>query len=447
MAGRRLNLGAARRGWAIVGLLVLSLGWSTARAADGGIVILTNTYSYAFGRTITFHLEASSSAEITQVQLTYGPAGRSGEAITVQVDLTPGTHVVTDYSYDLTTRHVQAFSQIEYYWIVTDAHQQHLPTAPVRFEYADDRFQWQKLDEAGVTVAWYGGARDTGFGRMAVFDAQRARSKIAAVTGGNPEQAFRVYIYSTATDLQTAAQVNQQEWIVGQAYPRTATCLVLIPDGPDFAKEMERVVPHEITHLLIGDLAVRMPRWLDEGLATENEGVHDPVAQTALDEAAVTGALLPFGSLCAQFPADPHQAALAYAQSGSLVAFLRERYGQEGLRRLVAAYGAAPDCESGLRSALGLTLEQVQADWESTQRRPADMGRALQVGAPWLALCMGGGLVVLLALPSISPWVGRRHIAASSNEAGVQADQVTGAVAGKPREGSSKLVQASDVIA
>jgi hypothetical protein len=428
-----LNPRTARRWWTVVGLLMLSVGWSTAWAADDGIAILTNTYGYAFGHTITFHLEANSSAEITQIQLTYGPVGRSDEAITVQAELTPGTHVVTNYVHDVTVRHFQAFSQIEYYWVVTDARQRHVPTAPVRFEYTDDRFQWQQQDEAGVTVAWYG-SRDSKFGRTALFDAQLARRKIAAVTDGNPEQAFRVYIYSTAADLQTAAQVNQQEWIVGQAYPRTATCLVLLPDGPDYAREMERVVPHEITHLLIGDLAARMPRWLDEGLATDNEGVHDPAAQSALDEAAGAGALLPFEQLCARFPADPHQAALAYAQSGSLMAFIRERYGQEALRRLVAAYGAAPDCQAGLHSALGLTLEQLQADWESTQHQPVDVGRALQAGVPWLALCLGGGLVVVLALPSISPWAGQRRIAASSKEAA----RVTGSATSEMREGNSK---------
>jgi len=425
MARRGLIPGTKRRWWAIVGLLMLAVGWSTGWAADDGIAVLTNTYSYAFGHTITFHLEASSSAEITQVQLTFGPAGRSDEAITVPTAFTPGTHVVTDYAHDLTGHHFQAFGQIEYYWVVTDARRRRLPTAPVRFEYADDRFQWQKLDEAGVTVAWYGGTRDRRFGRTAMFDAQLARSKIAAVTDGNPEQAFRVYIYSTAADLQTAAQVNQQEWIVGQAYPRTATCLVLIPDGADNARELRRVVPHEITHLLIGDLAARMPRWLDEGLATDNEGVHDPAAQTALDEAAAAGALLPFEQLCARFPADPHQAALAYAQSGSLMAFIRERYGPEALRRMVAAYGAAPDCQAGLHSALGLTLAQLQTDWESTQPRPTDLGRVLQAGAPWLALCLGGGLVVLLALPSVSPWAGRRQVAAQVGRASDSATRET----------------------
>lgn len=435
MARRRLSPGLKRHWWAILGLLALSIVWLTGwTAADDHIVAQVNTFSYEFGRTLSFHLEAGSPAEIRQIQLTYGPVGRSAESVTVQPVFTPAAHVVLDYAHDLTTRRFQAFSQLEYHWVVIDSRGQRLQTPPARFEYADNRFQWQQLEEDGVTVAWYG--RRQIDGRAALYDAELARAKIAAVTGGNPRQAFRVYIYSTAADLQVAAQVDQQEWVVGQAYPRIATCLVLIPEDGSSAIEMRRVLPHEISHLLIGELAAELPRWLDEGLATDNEGIHDPRAGTALADAAREGRLLSFEQLCTHFPADPQQAALAYAQSGDLVAFIRARYNSDSLQRLVAAYRETPDCEAGLRSALGLTLGQLQAEWESSlpERQP-DLGNTLQVSAPWLALWLGGGLAVLLALPSVRlrsrrP---RREPAARVSEAATDSSAAGGA-----RESSSK---------
>jgi hypothetical protein len=400
MARRGLNRGLTWRWWAIVGVLVLSILWPTEWvAADDRITAQVNTFSYEFGRTLHFHLEASSAAEIKQVLLTYGPLGRSNEAATVQPDFTPGAHVSLDYTHDLAAHRFQAFAQLQYYWVVIDSRGQRLQTPPVQFEYADNRFEWQRLDEEGVTVAWYG--RRQIDGRAALYDAELARAKIAAVTDGNPRQAFRVYIYSTAADLQIAAQVDRQEWVVGQAYPRTATCLVLIPEDGSATTEMRRVIPHEISHLLIGELAAGLPRWLDEGLATDNEGIHDPHAGAALDEAARVGKLLSFEQLCSHFPADPQLAALAYAQSGSLVAFIRAQHNSDSLRRLVAAYGETPDCQAGLQSALGLTLAQLQAEWESSLPQRPDLSNTFQASIPWIALWLGGGLVVLLALPSI----------------------------------------------
>jgi hypothetical protein len=435
MARRRLSPGSKRRWWAIVGLLALSIAWSTGwAAADDRIVVQVNTFSYEFGRNLNFHLEAGSPAEIKQILLTYGPVGQSTETVTVQPVFTSAAHVALDYAHDLITRRFQAFSQLEYYWVVIDSRGQRLQTPPVRFEYTDNRFQWQTLEEDGVTVAWYG--RRQIDGRAALYDAQLARAKIAAVTGGNPRQAFRVYIYSTAADLQVAAQVDRQEWVVGQAYPRIATCLVLIPEDGSSAIEMRRVIPHEISHLLIGDLAAGLPRWLDEGLATDNEGIHDPRAGTALADAAREGQLLSFEQLCAHFPANPQQAALAYAQSGDLVAFIRAHHNSDSLQRLVAAYRETPDCEAGLRSALGLTLAQLQAEWESSlpERRP-NLGDTLRVSVPWLALWLGSGLIILLALPSVRLHSGRLRgePAAPMGEADTSSSATRGA-----RESGSK---------
>lgn len=109
--------------------------------------------------------------------------------------------------------------------------------------------------------------------------------------------------------------------------------------------------------------------------------------------------MLPLDGLCTSFPTDPQQAALAYAQSGSLVAFIRERYGGEGLQRLIAAYRDTTDCEAGVLSALGISLSSLQAEWKMSLPQHRDLFKLVQANGAWLGLWLGGCLIVLLALP------------------------------------------------
>lgn len=150
--------------------------------ADDRIAVLADTVQYQFGRQIVFHLEAVSPVEITQVTLSYGPAGK-GDAFSVEpADFAPGTRVLANHAHDLGDQQFQASSELEYHWTVSDARGHRLTTPRVRFLYEDNRFDWERLDADGITVAWYN--RPITFGRTALYVAQKARARIAENIGG-----------------------------------------------------------------------------------------------------------------------------------------------------------------------------------------------------------------------------------------------------------------------
>jgi hypothetical protein len=59
----------------------------------------------------------------------------------------------------------------------------------------------------------------------------------------------------------------------------------------------------------------------------------NPDYARALEIAGVNNTLIPFGDLCASFPADSGSAYLAYAQSQSFVTYIRDSFGVSGLTR------------------------------------------------------------------------------------------------------------------
>jgi len=367
--------------------------------ADDRITVLADTVQYQFGHQMVFHLEVISPAEITQVVLSYGPAGK-GDTFKVQpADFKPGTRVLANHGHDLAGQRFQTSSELEYHWTVVDARGQRLTTTPVKFIYEDNRFDWGRLEADGLTVAWYN--RPITFGRTALYVAQQARARIAENLRGAPQQPIRLYIYATANDLAGAAQLGGREWVAGQAYSKSGVSLIAIPEDQTSARELQRVIPHELSHLLVGMVSSNLPYWLDEGLATDNEELHAPSADPTLEAAVVQGKLLAFERLCKSFPADPQQAALAYAQSGSLVSFIRGRYGPDGLHKLLATYGDNPDCQAGVLTALGISLSNLQAEWEMSRPQHRDPFDLIRANGAWLALWLGSCLIVLLALPFV----------------------------------------------
>ena len=367
---------------------------------DERIVVLDDSFYLRFGDKLTFHLEATSPAEITDVLLSYGPSGR-GNAVNVRPDgLQPDSRILLDYAHDLKSEPIRVFTEIEFHWTIRDSRGHRLTTPPQKFVYTDNRFDWASLEADGLKVFSYD--RSESFLRTALYVAKQARNRIMADMGGNPERPLELYIYANAADLHGTIQIDRREWLVGQAYPEVAACLVVIPTDQRSAQEMERVIPHEISHLLLGTLAAAPPYWLDEGLATDNEGVRDPNGESMLAAAAIRNQLIPLKQLCSSFPEDPQKAALAYAQSRSFVVFIRERYGLDGLQDLIRTFHRVNDCEIGVQEALGLSLTTLETQWKSSLPQRRSLVSILAANGAWIVLWLGTLIVTLLLIQSTS---------------------------------------------
>jgi hypothetical protein len=200
-----------------------------------------------------------------------------------------------------------------------------------------------------------------------------------------------IYLYATLDDLQSALMLTGRDWQGGQARPDLGVVLLAIPPGQAALAQMKRDIPHELTHLLVfqatGAGYARVPRWLDEGLASANEELAQPAYQLALESAFREGRLIPLETLCAPFSADAAEAQLAYAQSQSVVQLIRNRH-PDGIRKLLGAYTGGATCNGGVEQALGYTLGALDLTWRAS----------LGPQGAWLALVNSVGAWVLLAV-------------------------------------------------
>jgi hypothetical protein len=390
--------------------LSLILVSSQSLKAEGEIVVVASNSHYEFGRQLNFHLEAGSASGITQVILSFRATGDATTTVE-RPQFVAGPSVTVDHTYDLQGRYIKPFSRVEYWWTLSDAAGHRLTTEVQTFSYDDGRFPWQSLTRERVTVYWYQGTE--AFGQAALDVAIGAVPRISADLGVAAPQPIRAFLYANLSDLEGALPPTGREWVGGQAYPELGTFVASIPPDDRSLSTMKRVIPHEITHLLVyqaaGGALGRVPSWLNEGLATLSEELPDPEAAIVLETALSHDSLMSLETLCGPFPLDTNGARLSYAQSASVVRFIRDHYGRQGLTRLIAAYADGATCQGGVETALGVSFDGLETQWRASLQPRNKWLVFLEKAGPWLGLWGGSCLMTLLFLETIPLSIWRRR--------------------------------------
>jgi hypothetical protein len=392
--------------------LALTLGLAVFLLAPGedarattladGISVVESKAEHVFAQQATFTLHATSDAEIAQIYLFLRATGdqRTDSSI---VPIEPDREIFVTHSRDLRLSPLPPFATISFWWQIDDAAGNRRTTDPQQFEYTDNRFQWEQLGSDGVSVRWIAGQGDPAFGQNALDVARASLREIGSELHGPVPDSVTIHIYDSAEHLDAAMVLAGRNWVGGQAHPELGAAVVAVPNSEGYTARLARVIPHEITHLLVYQATTAagytyVPEWLDEGLATANEGLPNPDYLLALENARAQRLLIPLQDLCHPFPPDPETAFLAYAQSGNLVGFIRSRYGAPAIRALLNAYADGASCDGGVQQALGTSLKGLETAWRASLEPQAPWQVwAEQIGT-WVGLWL---LSLLVAVPMI----------------------------------------------
>jgi hypothetical protein len=382
--------------------LVHPITRSVAEAA--GISFSSLEASYTFAAEMIFTAAVSSDAPITQATVFF-QSGSQAPYSRPADPFTPATVVSLTATIDLNETRLIPFSTVSYWWEAIDQAGQQARSETQTIVYVDNRFAWQEFTSGPARVHWYQG--DSGFGGAAANIAAEAIPGMQQQIGAEPPSPLDVYIYASMDDLRSAVELAGREWLGGQARPELGVVLVAIPSGDSARLQMRRDIPHELTHLMTFVAASpnyeAVPRWLDEGLATLNEGEPNSTQVLAVQDALAKNGLIPMESLCGAFPADASAALLAYGQSRYVVQQIINEYGSAGIQALLAAYRDGATCSGGVERALNITLPALELKWrEALQAGTSSSGIAVSPSSsaatgilPWLLL------LGVIALPLI----------------------------------------------
>lgn len=354
---------------------------------------------YTFGQRIRFILEPETPASVREVILYYTLPGMDVPyRIPLPPDASTSSQIV--YERDLRRDPLPPFVPITFWWEVQDRDGQWWSTERQTFRYSDNRVAWQVLEEDPFRLYWHAG--DPGLARAALTLARQSLDRIGRPLGYQPPAPIDLFWYADP-DLARAAFRLAGIEIGGEVLPRWRAVILIAPADGAGLDLLRRLIPHELTHVMLDDLAGGQPRpaWLEEGWAMVNEGPPEPEWVRILQEPRLEGISL--AGLCGEFPTDPLRARQAYALSWAAVRYIQEQEGNGGLLRLLNAYAGGASCEGSVRQVLGRSLDRLAREAEAALRPKPLWQAALEGLGPWLvlfALLSLGPLSLLLGGPS-----------------------------------------------
>jgi hypothetical protein len=345
----------------ILGSLFLQ-AQTTSPVAAVDLTIQPVVYKFGDYALFTAELRNPGQQNIQEISLFYRSQGKNIQAI----NFDQHTSGSLAYSLDLKGGALRPFAQVDYWFQVKPSTGSVVKSTVSSFTYEDNRFTWQLFSEGKIAVHWVEG--DTIFGQSIYNAADTGLKDIQNLLQlPQLDKTVNIYVYSHARDLQSAMEMGGQEWIAGHASPDLGVVLLSIAPGPEQKLQIEKQVPHELTHVLTylktGSGYTRQPVWLLEGLASITERFRNSDYSVALDAAKKGQSLIPLAGLCNSFPKDASNAFLAYAEADSFTRFLQSNYGISGLMRLVDQYSDGLGCSEGFEAALQIPLSRAESRW------------------------------------------------------------------------------------
>jgi hypothetical protein len=326
-----------------------------------GTVIVDEVVSQ-FPEGLDFRFEAELSESVQRAELLYTIAG-SETANLAWPEIDPGTSVVITHFIELLIRFQPSGVDFTYWWRLHTRDGGVFESEPQTILWYDDRFEWDSFASDDITVHSYNG--DTAFNEYILESAQTTADMLKEEFDLPDATRIRIWIYDARSDFYETQAPNSSEWIAGTAFPSYHLIIATIPRG-DY-REVDRVIPHEVSHQIVGEATKNpfnaLPTWLDEGLAVEVQEVGTADYPAVVADAYLQGRLPTVQSLISDFPFDAGHASLAYASSYSIVTFIRETYGEDQLRALVLSYREGISHDEALMQTLGITTSELDSLW------------------------------------------------------------------------------------
>jgi len=355
----------------IISTLLLLLSPSFVAAGED-ITVIASDVDLNFPSQAVFTLEAESYIDIIDVRLYYQVNMMNYAEVVSEgwAEFTPANKIQANWVWDMENASLPPGAEVTYWWMIEDADGNKFETSPDIMHFDDERYPWQSLtssilQNSALILFWYEG--NDSFAQELMDTCQGGLARLTQDIGTYPERPIKIYIYASTSDLQ-GAMIFPQEWTGGAAFTAFSTIAIGIPLSElDWGK---RALVHELTHLVVHQATFspygQLPIWLDEGLATYNEGELDLVFRSSLEEAILEDELISVRSLCSPFSAETEKARLSYAQSYSLVRYLLDNYGQDRMLELLTILKRGSTYDEALTEVYGFDIDGLDARWRGT---------------------------------------------------------------------------------
>ncbi|MDR3765368.1 MAG: tetratricopeptide repeat protein [Acidobacteriota bacterium] len=202
---------------------------------------------------------------------------------------------------------------------------------------------------------------------------ERDYGDLSQSLGLEPRAAVTVVFYN---EQQFADVTNSPAWVEGL---NDGKMRIPLRDTGSVTPPLEALLRHELTHSFLQDRVPRCPTWLNEGLAQMAEPKDVATMAPAVAAQGTAGEFVPLSQMEGSFQAMTlEQARQAYLESLAATEVLRNTYGMDGLRRLLAALASGVSTEDALRSVTGGGYDDLTAAAKAYAAKYLPQGAAVR---------------------------------------------------------------------
>lgn len=240
------------------------------------------------------------------------------------------------------------------------------PAATVQVP-ADTASEWRHIESPRFTARYQAG------------DSLRAARALETLEAVRPLPGLSVT--DARATLTVAPTREVMDSLVGGLVPEWAGAVaipgrmeMIVPSGrfwPGSRVEEVRVLRHEWAHLALAHEMgrLRIPRWFNEGYAEWAAGGWLEGGGLKLSVALAFGGAPPLDSITIGWPRERVPAEVAYLLSASVIHYLVESSGTDGLEAFLAAWKESGSFADGMREVYGAAPDQLEVAWRKWVKR------------------------------------------------------------------------------
>ncbi|HLF72003.1 MAG TPA: peptidase MA family metallohydrolase, partial [Dehalococcoidia bacterium] len=364
-------------------LLLLAVSFhSSAKPADAALELRSATAQNLFPDGVRFTALVASDATVNNARLIFRVLP-DGNNVAVRAQCTTGNPTNCAATVGASAdSYIVPGAIIVYHWEIEDSAGGRAQSAEDRVTYDDTRFRWEAVTVGGLTAHYYFG--DDATLQAVLKAAQETIDRMSALVQTTVDFPVHIWIYNTARDMQPAIQTRtggatNNVQTLGEV---SASDTALVSRDTEFLNIVRHEIAHIVTRRATRGNITEIPVWVNEGLSTWIQNRLLASEQQALDTAIRLDRALPISRLNTAARANADQVSLFYAESGSIVSFMIQTYGDAKFGQFV--HGMARDTADGaMKAAFGVDTLGLENAWrQSVGLKPNDPNAGGAQAAP-----------------------------------------------------------------
>ncbi|MGA1868953.1 MAG: peptidase MA family metallohydrolase [bacterium] len=234
--------------------------------------------------------------------------------------------------------------------------------------------EWHTRTTSHFTLYYH--LKDRRLADYIMESAEEDYMRIVGDIGIDPGITTRVYL---APDSRTYQELipgsrKSHEWSVGIFSPAENKIVLLSPKAQKVGHpDLQQIMAHELTHFVLHTITrkhkVKLPVWLNEGLAMYEARQWDWHYRSIMAQISLSKSFAPLASLKENFPQERRNAERAYAQSISVIAFILNKHGVNALHGIIDKLIHGKTTRGAFQTVLGISLEEFERQWHAYLRR------------------------------------------------------------------------------